>query len=82
VTDLNLEYVNPHDVDECAQGMDRLRGERDLARRVAVSLEQENAHLESQLARERGMVGRLTARLVAHGIDVPNDDEGVTGAPV
>ena len=82
MTDLNLEYVNPHDVDECAQGMDRLRGERDLARRVAVSLEQENAHLEAQLARERVMVGRLTARLTAHGIDVPNDEADIAGAPV
>lgn len=77
--DHNLETVDPHDADECAAGVARIRSQRDLARSVAVSLEQETAHLETLLARERGLVGRLTARLTAHGIDVPNDEDDIAG---
>jgi hypothetical protein len=82
MTDLNMERVSPHDDIECAQGMDRLRGERDLARSVAVSLEQEVAHLTELLNREYALCGRLTARLVAHGIALPGDDDDVRGTPV
>jgi len=66
VTDLNLEYVNPHDVDECADGMNRLRGERDLARSVAVSLEQENAQLMTELAEVRADLTLTINRLALY----------------
>ena len=82
MTELNLEYVNPHDVDECAAGMARLRDERDRAIDWAVRLENDERRLQEALDRERGFVGRLTARLVAHGIDLPGEDDDVTGAPV
>ena len=82
MTELNLERVSPHDDTECAAGLARLREERNRARDIAVALEQECAHLETLLARERGFVGRLTARLVAHGIDLPGEDDDVTGTPV
>lgn len=82
MTDLNMEAVNPHDNAECDAGMTRLRDERNRARDIAVALEQECAHLETLLTRERGFVGRLTARLVAHGIDLPGEDDDVAGVPV
>jgi hypothetical protein len=47
-----------------------------------VIYENDVRRLEEQLLRERTLVGRLTARLTAHGIDVPNDDDDVTGTPV
>ena len=80
--DHNLETCDPHDPDECAAGISRLRSQRDSARDWAVIYENDVRRLEEQLLRERGLVGRLTARLTAHGIDVPNDDDDVTGTPV
>jgi hypothetical protein len=47
-----------------------------------VSLEQEVAHLTELLNREYALCGRLTARLVAHGIALPGDDDDVRGTPV
>lgn len=66
MTDINLEYVNPHDADECADGMNRLRAERDLARRVAVSLEQECAQLTSELAETRADLTLAINRLALY----------------
>ena len=55
MSDINLEYVNPHDADECAAGMDRLRGERDEFRRQlesarlwAIEYERENLALRAE----------------------------------
>lgn len=39
--DVNLERVDPHDPDECRDGMNHLRGERDRARDLAQRLEEE-----------------------------------------
>ena len=60
--EVNLEHVSNHDDVECGQGMRRLRDERDLARSIAVSLEQENAHLTDQLRRALARITVLESR--------------------
>ena len=80
MTDLNLERVSPHDDDECAAGLARLRDERNRARDIAVALEQECAHKDDLLVRAHTLNAQLVARLVAHGIDVTREE--IEGAPV
>lgn len=48
--------------------------QRNLARDIAVSLEQECAHKDDQLIRAHTLNAQLVARLVAHGIDVTREE--------
>lgn len=66
MTDLNLEHVDPHDPDECADGMNRLRAERDDARRQRDSARMWGIEYERENLELKGEVNRLTARLVMH----------------
>lgn len=79
-----MERVDPHDSQECHEGMDRLRGERDLARRVAVSLEQECAQLTTELAETRADLTLAINRLALYEsrqerIEMPSPDIGFMG---
>ena len=79
MTDINLEYVNPHDVDECNDGMTRLRAERDealrskeLAIRCAVGLEQELAEVRGDLTLAINRLALYESR--QERIDLPAPD--------
>jgi hypothetical protein len=79
--DINLTDCEPVSREELIAGMIRLREQRDRARGVAVSLEQENAELSRRLMEARNANVAFVAKLTAHGIDIPDADE-IGGVPV
>jgi len=86
MSDLNLEYVEPHDLTECEAGLARLRGERDEARqslelaiRCAVGLEQELAEVSADLTLAVNRLALYDARQERLEYVTPPDAHVMTG---